>query len=88
MEAIAEMTTFSFLAGVGVAMVAPQYVVPGFIALELYRCSVPVKPQPLFALPNCKTDPNSWQCEISAGFEYAIGYYIGNAVMSALFGAQ
>jgi len=82
------MTTFNFIAGVAVAAVAPQLVVPGFIALEVYRCTQPVKPQVLFKLPDCASNPNSWQCEVSAGFEYAIGYYIGNAMMSALFGAQ
>jgi hypothetical protein len=76
------MTTFSFLCGVGVAVVAPQFVVPGFVALEAYRLSADVKPQSLVVVAP------PWLQEIESGFEYAIGYYIGNAVMSNLFGAQ
>ena len=78
------MTTFSFIVGVGVAVVAPQLVVPGFIALEAYRLSLDNKPTTLLQTPT--TPP--WVVEIENGFEYAIGSYIGNAVMIKFFGSQ
>jgi hypothetical protein len=76
------MTTFSFIVGVGVAVVAPQFAIPGFVALEAYRLSAPMKPQSFVVVQP------PWLQEVESGFEYAVGYYIGNAAMVYLFGAQ
>jgi hypothetical protein len=78
------MTTFSFIVGVAVAAVAPQMMVPGLVVLEAYRLTAAQKPAVLLATPT--TPP--WLVEVESGFEYAIGYYIGNAAMTYLFGAQ
>jgi len=78
------MTTLSFVAGLGVAVVAPQFMLPGFIALEAYRLSQPVKPQAFIVVAG----GDGWLQEVESGFEYAIGYYIGNWMMSSLFGGS
>lgn len=80
------MASFSAVAGVAVAALAPEYALPGFVAVEVYRRSAASTPKLLLAGSDgdCTT---AW-CTMVSGFEYAIGYWVGSYVMNTMFGAQ
>ena len=69
-----------FLAGAAVGALARPLVLPVFVGLEAGKFA---------GVGPAATDdpPNLWDTVLS-GFEYAIGYYIGNWAMTSVFGAS
>lgn len=76
------MASFSLVAGVGIAAVAPELALPGFVAVEVYRRTAVHKPALMLG------SGDGAGATILSGFEYAIGYWIGAYVMNQLFGSQ
>ncbi len=78
------MASFSAVAGVAVAALAPQYALPGFVAVELYRRSA-ASTSKLLVAPSDGDCTTAW-CTVASGFEYAIGYWLGTYVLDSVFG--